>query len=63
MREQRISYGAAGLGRDQLAEAVPGLKLQLADEDLVALERAAPRGAVHGERYGAAQMADLDSER
>ena len=49
--------------RDQLAEALAGLDLQLSDEDLSAIEQAAPAGDVRGERYGAPQMADLDSER
>jgi aryl-alcohol dehydrogenase-like predicted oxidoreductase len=49
--------------RDQLAEGLNGLELSLSDEDLEAIERAAPAGEVHGERYGAPQMADLDSER
>jgi aryl-alcohol dehydrogenase-like predicted oxidoreductase len=49
--------------RDQLAEALAGLDLTLTDEDLEAIERAAPADAVRGERYGEPQMADLDSER
>jgi len=49
--------------RDQLAEALAGLDLRLSDEDVAAIEDAAPAGAVRGERYGAPQMADLDSER
>jgi aryl-alcohol dehydrogenase-like predicted oxidoreductase len=49
--------------RDQLEEGLAGLRLTLDTEDLRALERAVPAGAVRGERYGAAQMADLDSER
>ncbi len=49
--------------RDQLAEALAGLDLTLSAEDLQAIEAAAPADAVAGERYGAPQMADLDSER
>ncbi|MFZ0042233.1 MAG: aldo/keto reductase [Solirubrobacteraceae bacterium] len=49
--------------RDQLAEALAGLELTLSDQDLEAIEHAAPSGAVRGERYAARQMADLDSER
>jgi aryl-alcohol dehydrogenase-like predicted oxidoreductase len=49
--------------RDQLAEGLAGLELALSDEDLAEIERAAPAEAVRGERYGAPQMADLDSER
>ena len=49
--------------RDQLAEALAGLDLQLTEKDLQTIEQAAPSGQVWGERYGAPQMADLDSER
>jgi aryl-alcohol dehydrogenase-like predicted oxidoreductase len=49
--------------RDQLAEGLAALDLRLSDADLAAIEEAAPAGAVRGERYGAPQMADLDSER
>ncbi|HZE06606.1 MAG TPA: aldo/keto reductase [Solirubrobacteraceae bacterium] len=49
--------------RDQLAEALAGVQLTLTDEDLAAIERAAPAESVRGERYGAPQMAALDSER
>ncbi|HWE11586.1 MAG TPA: aldo/keto reductase [Solirubrobacteraceae bacterium] len=49
--------------RAQLAEGLAGLELSLSDEDLEAIERAAPAGEVRGDRYGAPQMADLDSER
>jgi aryl-alcohol dehydrogenase-like predicted oxidoreductase len=49
--------------RDQLDEGLAGMRLTLDDDDLAAVERAAPAGAVRGERYGAPQMADLDSER
>jgi aryl-alcohol dehydrogenase-like predicted oxidoreductase len=49
--------------RDRLAEALGALKAQLSDEDLQRLERAVPKGAAAGERYPAAQMGQLDSER
>ncbi len=49
--------------RDQLAEALAGLDLRLSDEDLRGIEAAAPADAVAAERYGAPQMAHLDSER
>jgi aryl-alcohol dehydrogenase-like predicted oxidoreductase len=49
--------------RDQLAEALAGLELSLTAEDLDEIERAVPPGAAAGSRYGAPQMADLDSER
>ena len=49
--------------RDQLTEALGALDLALTDADLAAIERAVPKGAAAGERYAAAQMAHLDSER
>lgn len=49
--------------RDRLAEALGALEVKLTPEDLAAIERAVPKGAVAGERYAPAQMASLDSER
>jgi aryl-alcohol dehydrogenase-like predicted oxidoreductase len=49
--------------RVQLAEALGALDAALTPDDLAALEAAAPKSAVAGERYAAAQMAHLDSER
>jgi len=49
--------------RDRLAEAVDALGLELSEDDLAAIERAAPPGAVAGDRYDERQMAMLDSER
>jgi aryl-alcohol dehydrogenase-like predicted oxidoreductase len=49
--------------RDQLAEGLSGVALALSGQELEAIEAAAPADAVRGERYGAPQMADLDSER
>jgi aryl-alcohol dehydrogenase-like predicted oxidoreductase len=49
--------------RDRLAEALRALDGTLTAEDLAAIERVVPKGAVSGERYAAAQMASLDSER
>ncbi len=49
--------------RDQLNEALGALELELTPEDLERIEQAVPRDAAAGERYGAPQMADLDSER
>ncbi len=49
--------------RPQLAEALGALDVALTAEDLTAIERAVPKGAAAGERYPAAQMAHLDSER
>jgi aryl-alcohol dehydrogenase-like predicted oxidoreductase len=49
--------------RDRLAEAVDALGLELSEDDLAAIERAAPPGSVAGDRYDERQMATLDSER
>ena len=48
--------------RDRLVEALGALDVALTADDLVAIERAVPKGAAAGGRYGAAQMKDLDSE-
>ncbi|HEX3511826.1 MAG TPA: aldo/keto reductase [Solirubrobacteraceae bacterium] len=49
--------------RKRLAEALGSLALDFTEDDLAALERAVPAEAVAGDRYAAAQMAMLDSER
>jgi aryl-alcohol dehydrogenase-like predicted oxidoreductase len=49
--------------RDRLAEALRALDLTLSADDLAAIEAAVPAGAVAGDRYDAAQVAMLDSER
>jgi aryl-alcohol dehydrogenase-like predicted oxidoreductase len=50
--------------RERLAEAIGAIELELGSEDLSALEQAVPAdAAVAGERYPAAQMGMLDSER
>lgn len=49
--------------RDRLAEALTALELELTEADLARIERAVPAGAAAGDRYQAAQMAHLDSER
>jgi len=49
--------------RERLAEALGALDVILTPADLEAIERAVPRGAAAGDRYAAAQMAHLDSER
>jgi pyridoxine 4-dehydrogenase len=49
--------------RDRLAEAIGALELELTEEDLATIERAAPPGAAAGDRYDERQMAMLDSER
>jgi aryl-alcohol dehydrogenase-like predicted oxidoreductase len=49
--------------RERLAEAFGAIEIELGSEDLSALEQAVPADAVAGERYPAAQMGMLDSER
>jgi aryl-alcohol dehydrogenase-like predicted oxidoreductase len=49
--------------RERLAEALKGLDLTLSADDLAAIEAAVPAEAVAGDRYEAAQVAMLDSER
>ncbi|WP_420713829.1 aldo/keto reductase [Streptomyces sp. NRRL WC-3742] len=49
--------------RDRLAEALGSLDVNLTDADLTAIEAAVPAGSAAGDRYAAAQMALLDSER
>ena len=49
--------------RDRLAEALQALDLGLSVDELAAIEAAVPDGAVAGDRYDAAQMTNLDSER
>ncbi len=49
--------------RDRLAEALGTLDVRLSAADLAAIEQAVPRDAAAGERYPAAAMAHLDSER
>ena len=49
--------------RERLAEALKGLDLTLSTDELAAVEAAVPAEAVAGDRYEAAQVAALDSER
>jgi aryl-alcohol dehydrogenase-like predicted oxidoreductase len=49
--------------RDRLTEALGALDVTLDRDDLAAIEHAVPPGAAAGERYPAAQMDHLDSER
>jgi aryl-alcohol dehydrogenase-like predicted oxidoreductase len=49
--------------RDRLTEALGALDVTLTRDDLVTIECAVPPGAAAGERYPAAQMNHLDSER
>jgi aryl-alcohol dehydrogenase-like predicted oxidoreductase len=49
--------------REQLHEALGGIALALDKHDLEQIEQAVPPDAAAGDRYGAPQMAALDSER
>jgi aryl-alcohol dehydrogenase-like predicted oxidoreductase len=49
--------------RAQLADALAGLEVTLTPAEVAALEAAVPASAVAGTRYGAPQMATLDSEK
>jgi len=49
--------------RPRLEEALGALGVQLQNGDLAAIESAIPLGAAAGDRYAAAQMAMLDSEK
>lgn len=49
--------------RERLRESLAAADLVLGEDDLAAIEAAIPAGAAAGERYPAAQMATLDSER
>jgi aryl-alcohol dehydrogenase-like predicted oxidoreductase len=49
--------------RAQLEEALGALEVELTPADRAAIEQAVPKGAAAGDRYAAAQMAMLDSER
>jgi hypothetical protein len=45
------------------SDADGAVDVELTDDQLVAIELAVPKGAAAGDRYDAAQMAMLDSER
>lgn len=49
--------------RQRLQESLGALDMALSADDLARIEAAVPKNAVAGERYDAAQMALLDSER
>ena len=49
--------------RERLTEALGALSVALDANDLAAIEQAVPKGAAAGDRYAAAQMAHLDSEK
>jgi aryl-alcohol dehydrogenase-like predicted oxidoreductase len=49
--------------RDRLTEALGAADIVLTPEDMAAVEAAVPKGAASGDRYPAAQMGQLDSEK
>ncbi|HEY6905256.1 MAG TPA: aldo/keto reductase [Candidatus Acidoferrales bacterium] len=49
--------------REQLKDALETLPISLSPDEIAAIEDAVPPGSVAGDRYGAEQMAVLDSER
>jgi aryl-alcohol dehydrogenase-like predicted oxidoreductase len=49
--------------RDRLADSLRSLDVELTDDELAAVEQAVPADAAAGDRYAAASMAQLDSER
>lgn len=49
--------------RDRLVEALGAQQVTLDEADLAAIEAAMPKGAAAGERYPAAQLAHMDSEK
>jgi aryl-alcohol dehydrogenase-like predicted oxidoreductase len=49
--------------RQRLAEAINAMDIRLSPEESAEIEAALPRDAIAGPRYGAEQMAHLDSER
>ena len=49
--------------RERLTEALGALDVRLSPEDLAALTRAVPANAVAGDRYPAAQLLHMDSEK
>ena len=49
--------------RDRLADSLGSLDVELTADELSAIEEAVPADAAAGERYAAASMAQLDSER
>jgi aryl-alcohol dehydrogenase-like predicted oxidoreductase len=49
--------------RERLTESLGALDVKLTRDDLAAIEKAVPAGAAAGQRYGAPQLATLDSER
>ena len=49
--------------RERLNEALGALDIALSKEEIAAIEKAVPSDAIKGDRYMAAQMGHLDSER
>lgn len=64
METRRLGTGGPLVSRLGLGcMAMSGTYGPADDDDMASIERAVPAGAAAGERYGAAQMAALDSER
>ena len=49
--------------RDRLTESLGAAEIELTADDLAAIEQAVPAGSAAGDRYAAAQLGSLDSER
>jgi aryl-alcohol dehydrogenase-like predicted oxidoreductase len=49
--------------RDRLAEALGALDVSLSSENLASLARAVPANAAAGDRYPAAELVHMDSEK
>jgi aryl-alcohol dehydrogenase-like predicted oxidoreductase len=49
--------------RDRLAEALGALDVSLSSENLASLTRAVPANAAVGDRYPAAELVHMDSEK
>jgi aryl-alcohol dehydrogenase-like predicted oxidoreductase len=63
-REHQDVVALIGARKPQrISEALRAAELELTAADLAAIEEAVPASAVAGARYGAPQMAQLDSER
>lgn len=60
---QEIVTLAGARRRDQLTETLGAFEAALTPADIAAIEAAVPKGSAAGERYAAAQMAHLDSEK
>ena len=62
-KEKEIIPLVGARHRQQLKDALETLRISLSPDEIAAIERAIPADSVAGDRYGAEQMAVLDSER